>query len=403
MYNAELDMFDIHLDGKIYFFDDHNNKLLKNAPNNKTGGVGICNAGKNLKKMFYVKIIPSNYCQLSCKYCFSHKDRHAKQSMLNFDDIKSKLVEIRDSFATIKINFTGGGEPTTNVDAMKSIIDLFDCHLDVKFNISTNGLFDEKTREWLTSAPFENIIISLDGAYDYAAKEQIAGISRSDHAKTISNALYLLKANKDVKLFSVSSLETIMEDPKCLVEASCYFVDNGFTKFAVEYDAYLFYRKLSDNELDQLVQSAFYLMEWKRNNKECKLLNTTITSPSRFDSHDCCSGLIKDGNLCTFLPDGTISFCHRIQDGIHFNGMNEWRMGKLQQVEKSPLLQDAVKTTKHYKRKCKSCISRQICYSHLCPAVIYGNNENVMAEYCRNMIFMREAILSREIYHNLGG
>ena len=396
-YQPSIDAFAFQTTRGMLYFDDYANRLTTSEPAHDRDKLP---SSIGQSEAFSVKIVPSNACQLACSYCFSQDDRMHNHARLDFAAIRSKLLEIRDTQKVLQISFTGGGEPTTNMDVIEKTLELFGEHPNAVFHITSNGMFNATTREWLSRAPFESIALSIDGAYHHASLQQERPLSRLQYDTAISNAVALLNAGKNVKPLCVSTMRAIEDDPQCLALSAQFFWELGFRKMSLEYDMGIFHQALTDRQTKALIQSAVQLMSWKRQHKNCMMVNSVISKPSRFSMESRCVGIVATGRHCSIMPDGTVSFCHRVQNGRHFDSMADWVGRKMDQVVASQRLSNAVRLTEQFKARCQSCISRQICLSHICPATTMSG-QLAMENYCRNMLSMRRAILTNEIKYNV--
>lgn len=86
-YDNNLDIFELDIDNKKYYYNDYENTIGMNPMKSYVKPV------KNRDYVF-IKIIPSNKCNLECKYCFSRNDR--KGEILDFNSIKGLLQKIKD-------------------------------------------------------------------------------------------------------------------------------------------------------------------------------------------------------------------------------------------------------------------------------------------------------------------
>lgn len=99
-------------------------------------------------------------CNLACKYCYS-KNHSGKTIDINF-----AKRGISDYFAlnqqNREIRFFGAGEPTLEIELMRSILNYARQNNEIKVELQTNGFFDNKTSLWL-SKNINTIWISYDG------------------------------------------------------------------------------------------------------------------------------------------------------------------------------------------------------------------------------------------------
>jgi radical SAM protein with 4Fe4S-binding SPASM domain len=110
-------------------------------------------------------------CNLRCSYCHAsageeHKTETMTESMIDAI-LDCYFNNISEHTEKVKINFTGGGEPTYKLDklsyAIKKANDLSSQrNIKCSFHMATNGCYGQKIREFITNN-FSEVSLSFDG------------------------------------------------------------------------------------------------------------------------------------------------------------------------------------------------------------------------------------------------
>ena len=83
-------------------------KIIKNNTN------ATC---KNIDDEIYLKIVPSNACNLSCKYCYAESGAVAYKSFLSLDELKKIADDIKK--ITSHANYTLSPNPDIKIEPIK--------------------------------------------------------------------------------------------------------------------------------------------------------------------------------------------------------------------------------------------------------------------------------------------
>lgn len=383
-YDNNLDIFELDIDNKKYYYNDYENTIGMNPMKSYVKPV------KNRDYVF-IKIIPSNKCNLECKYCFSRNDR--KGEILDFNNIKGLLQKIKDENNKVVISFTGGGEPTTNFECIKKVAELFKGH-DVTFSITTNGVFNKDFRDFLIEYKF-NVAMSIDGDYNSALSEQSGKYTDITYNQALNNALELKKFGVEVTILTVITLETLMNNKNIQVDTLDYFYNLGLKMVGLTFDSSMLMKKLSQEQLDLVVESCKGVINWKRTHKDTSILQTLIYGDvNSYNENSMCPTVFSFKKGLTILPNGNLTFCHRVQNK-EFQ-LSEYTDDGLTRFEKSTCMENIIRKVKEQKKICRSCISRQTCMSQICPALyvnFYDGNDD-LKYFCKNHKYIRTRLLS---------
>jgi len=120
-----------------------------------------------------VTLFATDRCNLRCRYCYADAGKRNRE--MSFETAKAAIDLVAGNagligLAQFAIGFHGGGEPTTAWDLVTKAVDY--AHqvaenkgLDVEVFAATNGMFNEKQRDYILQK-FTNLNISIDGPAD---------------------------------------------------------------------------------------------------------------------------------------------------------------------------------------------------------------------------------------------
>lgn len=122
-------------------------------------------------------IVPSNVCQLQCKYCYSSSGHTNSNRYIEINAIKKCIdtvfenAKLYKKLSGAKLNFLfhGGGEPTANWTLFKNIVEYImqkttDTGTKIFLKIVTNGIISEEKAQWIAEV-FDEIVLSIDGPH----------------------------------------------------------------------------------------------------------------------------------------------------------------------------------------------------------------------------------------------
>ena len=120
-----------------------------------------------------VTLFATGRCNLRCRYCYADAGKQNRD--MSLETAKAAIDLIAGNAGLIglsqfKVGFHGGGEPTTAWDLVTQAVDYAyqvaeDKGLDVEVFAATNGMFNEKQRDYILQK-FTNLNISIDGPAD---------------------------------------------------------------------------------------------------------------------------------------------------------------------------------------------------------------------------------------------
>lgn len=315
-----------------------------------------------------LRIIPTNACQLDCRYCSTHHERELdfEKKPVSFDCVKQWIDYYADHFDCFTISFVGGGEPTINRILIENVL-TYTSSLNSRVNhsIITNGIIPHSFLEFLINKGVR-VVISMDGDYETVSNQQSGIYNYDTHEGIINNIAYLLKKNADFSVNSVFLAETLTRQNNAMVNTCEYFLSIGVKKLSISVDNSIWSKPMELSLRQSIKNNAINLVCWVPAHKKsisvgCELL------VSRTNYLDCreCQSVFKEGQSITITPNGKISYCYNDQiaaipqqDSIVETGKTIYSMNSR--------LREEIRQFR--KKNCDGCIARQICYVTRCPA-----------------------------------
>lgn len=261
-----------------------------------------------------IYIIPSNFCNLACKYCFIGKlDDNAVQEIefKTIDNIIQKYVAHlrKNHFLKASVVFYGA-EPLTAFNKIKYAVEKFKSIIDInwEFSIVTNGtLINDEIVAFFKENNF-GVGVSIDGPKDINDLNRIfkynSDISVYD---TIISKLKVLKDNGVSVGLSITLTQAILDNKKKFFE----WLKNLGVK-DINYNLLHYTSKCDDWEQYYCAASKF-LFESDKILRQLNVVDDRLQRKIRafnsdeFKYNDC--GAIGGHQLC-FAPNGDITVCH---------------------------------------------------------------------------------------------
>ena len=120
-----------------------------------------------------VTLFATSRCNLRCRYCYADAGKKSRDMLLETAKAAIDIVAGNAGLIGLSrfaVGFHGGGEPTTAWELVTEAVDYAyelaeKKGLDVEIFAATNGMFNEKQREYILQK-FTNLNISIDGPAD---------------------------------------------------------------------------------------------------------------------------------------------------------------------------------------------------------------------------------------------
>jgi len=396
LYNKEKDIFELKIDNNVIFYNDYSNEcsIYQNEVLNHNNKIQ-----QSEENIFFIKIIPSNACNLNCTYCFSENDRKSKQ-ILDYTRVQETIEKIAErKNVHFSVAFTGGGEPTTNLNCIKHVVEAFEGVCDVTFNITSNGIFERECLDYLIERKF-NVAISIDGNYEIARSQQTTELKVEKYNQAIENAIALQNAGLEVSILTVLSKDSIEKYAHCKEGVKelvlDYFYNIGFNAICINFDKGIFSCNNNEIFLDKIVKICEDIVEWKKIHKNVMVPFKYIYSRNNnYNEFGFCRGINQMSQTITIMPNGKYSFCHKVQ--LDELLLNEYSEDSIKIFFQEYNVKELRKSAIEHKKKCKTCISRQICMGDVCPALLIQNNQTKTDNFCANNRYLRAKLLGNAL------
>jgi uncharacterized protein len=181
-------------------------------PRPRTGGLGT---------PLFLGLITTRSCNMNCSYCdfVAPKDSSPFMKL----DLAKRAIEayftllIQRGVASAAIHFFGG-EPfyapqVVHFSVEYAKVRAAELGLSVRFEVITNGLFNNKTCEWIVNT-FDTVLLSLDGPADIQDLYRPTRKGRSSFELVRKNAKYLAQGGTELILRTCVTHETVTQLPE---------------------------------------------------------------------------------------------------------------------------------------------------------------------------------------------
>ena len=323
---------------------------LKNYVNNAVdGGISL------------IYLIPSNFCNLACKYCFIGKLNKEKQVMTTkiINQISKKYYEYlkkRDIKNSTIIFY--GGEPLTAFDQIKYSVKSFKKYKDVKweFAIVTNlTLLTEEIAQFFKYYDF-SVGVSIDGPKNTNDANRVFknGVG-SVYDKVVEKIELIKKYNLKLGL-SITLTNEILMDSNFL---------NWLKNLGIKDINYnlLHYTQQSDEWKKYYDRASKFLFKSDKILSKSGIIDDRLQRKIRafnskeFKYNDC--GAIGGHQLC-FSPNGDITVCHGLWNS-NKDICGNIKDCSIEDIEKSSIFKDWKTNLTINKEKCLHCPAIYIC------------------------------------------
>ena len=267
---------------------------------------------------FLVHILPTQKCNLQCKYCYT--DSSPEKNFENCCDYVNKVAKLVNGLPITVIHIEGG-EPLL----YEEIFDLIRVlKRKDKLYLVTNGyLITEKTAMQLKESGLQNIIVSLDYAnekFDIDKKACIQSLKILNNvgflpeisvAMTKNNieemeSLFALSQEYSIKRIRFGEIVRVGAAIKnALIFLTAFDYQNiipVFLKLSCEYSNLDSAISLNGNVFEECESSFKYKYETIMDKRPCNMNQTMITIDDKGDIYTCCNLVGQKrfliGNIC---------------------------------------------------------------------------------------------------------
>lgn len=270
--------------------------------------------------------LPTNDCNLGCKYCFSGAQPkkfgsipwEIAKAAIDLGVRNAVLNRMRFGTGKLVVRFFGGGEPTEYSDTFSGIVNYARASAD-KSNVEvlvatiTNGQIGEDRYEWFRDN-IDEVTISMDGPPDIQNEQRptAAGEKSFDMSWKFVSAMDAMKANiKGLRVTVTAQTVGRME------EIAEFFWDNLSRAYPVQFEPVYFSEVGRQNATMPLardfVEQFQKVEEMARRRHEMRRRHSTVataTRPLTIRANAYCDSLEGKGLFVT--PDGYLSLCSEV-------------------------------------------------------------------------------------------
>jgi radical SAM protein with 4Fe4S-binding SPASM domain len=270
--------------------------------------------------------LPTNDCNLGCKYCFSGAQPkkfgaipwEIAKAAIDLGTRNAILNRIRTGTGKLVIRFFGGGEPTEYWDSFSQIVEYarertLAANVGMLAATITNGQVDEEHFTWFKNN-IDEVTVSMDGPPDIqnAQRPTFAGEKSFDKSWKFVKQMDELKM--DIKAIRVTvTAQTVHRMP----EIAGFFWDNLKKAYPVQFEPVYFSEVGRQNT--SMPQAADFIKHFRNieemSRARCKAGKKhgpvgTATRPMAIRPSAYCDSLEGKGLFVT--PNGYLSLCSEI-------------------------------------------------------------------------------------------
>lgn len=274
--------------------------------------------------------LPTNDCNLGCKYCFSGAQPkkfgampwEIAKSAIDLGVRNAVLNRMRWGTGRLVIRFFGGGEPTEYWDTYAGIVDYARAsarrnNIGVFVGTITNGQIDEEHYEWFREN-LDEISVSMDGPPDIQNEQRptFAGEHSFDKTWKFVSTMDATRANLKAIRVTVTA-QTVGR----MGEIAEFFWDNLSRAYPVQFEPVYFSEVGRQNTTMPLardfVEQFRKVEEMARRRHEAGRRHSTVetaTRPLTIRATAYCDSLEGRGLFVT--PEGYLSLCSEISVAV---------------------------------------------------------------------------------------
>lgn len=325
-------------------------------------------------------------CNLRCKYCFAATGDFGGERTLMNPETGKKAIDflIRESAGrrNLEIDFFGG-EPLMNFDTVKEIIEYArskeqEHNKKFRFTITTNALLlNEENRKYINEN-IQNIVLSLDGREQTNDRMRYC-IDGSGSYRHILPKIKDMADSRNQDNYYVRG--TFTRENLDFSKDVLHLADQGFKQVSVEpvvaakdsgYD-------LREEDLPVLFSEyeklAREYVARKKQGEGFSFFHFMVDLSQGPCVAKRLGGCGSGHEYLAVTPEGDVYPCHQ------FVGMDEFRMGNVDEMKLDRKLQDTFKNSNVYtKKECMKCWAKFYC-SGGCAANAYQFNHDINHPY----------------------
>lgn len=338
------------------------------------------NTNKQLSLMY---LIPCNYCNLKCRYCFIGKiESDRKKEIMNDSILYCSLQEFSKHLKNKKIKqgqiIFYGAEPLMGFEVIKKTCKYIEQNnLNIQLSIITNAtLLNDEVVAFLTQNNI-SIGISIDGPKRINDKNRIFQSGKESVYDCVIDKIELLKKYNANFGLSITITDEILKEKKMFLEwLGSVQVNN------ISYNL-MHYTEKNDNWRNYYKEASKFLIESSkilpqisedRINRKVKVFNEGY-----FKYSDCAA--IGGNQICVGV-DGNVSICHGFWNNKKYSCGNI--LDGLDNIFETNTYRNWNTNLTINKTKCQNCPAISICGGGCAmqSEVLFGDSYNVDETFC---------------------
>ena len=329
-----------------------------------------------------ISIFLTDKCNMDCKYCYLEKQHKERDNhLIDFNFVKRGISDYFIDNYDPGIRYFGEGEPTLNYNMMKDIKIYADSITDrkVKYELQTNGVFNEEIAEWIRDN-LDIVYISLDGP---KRLNTLRTLGKNNIQNIIEKNISILMQNSNLQIGTRATISSLnVYNQKEIID---YFISMNIKIVFVD----LIFCQVGKNKNDYGVDYKVFVDEFV-NAREYAISNdvfygTMFTTNFDEEVSIACRSCIPTPHLTI---DGYVSCCDmccninsNLKDLIY--GKYDSQEDKIYYDEKA--IQRIKKRNINYLDECNLCSIKQYCAGGCLGEALNesGNMYGIKEESCK--------------------
>lgn len=324
---------------------------------------------KNNFRELNISLIPTQSCNLNCKYCYSHGKKDNRY--ISPDKIKDTMNFFCEyfPFSFCRVDFVGGGEPLYDLQELINMVNIISEILDENnkepiFWLCTNGLLLKKDILYYLDKKHFYLGISLDGSAEINDFNRVDLNGYGTYNRVVKKILDIKNSNElSRNIKDLWNCAVITSNTKSLVEILQHSYELGFRNLQMKMvwsDNHMI--RLSNEKAIQLYEDLtnflFSLIEEKNINEFLCICNENDTYGKILLRIIIQSGVTRRCNAgvnkFSISPEGKLYPCDS------FLGIEEYCIGDIYNGFNSMYQEFSAKRNDDIE-KCRVCWARYIC------------------------------------------
>lgn len=347
---------------------------------------------RHRKNWSTIMLLLGNTCPLACRYCYANAGRNNEIMSVEMAD-RAVATYLAQKPCNPKVNFFGGGEPSTNPAVIKHLINKYGSK--IRWKISTCGVMSEQFLHWLIDNHV-GITVSLDGPphiQNDLRPLRGGGESADIVERTIA---ILIERGRSVGIRATITKETLNQLDSIL----SYYDDIGIDRIHVECLSPLgragdviatAKNGMSHLNVSDRIDMAIKGLDWAKSmGKRLRMGGLAYLLNPRIAGY--CGPM--QGQTMVVNHRGQLTACSEVVDD-GFEGWSTFYLGNITAKNELHVRQDTFEYLKQRRvttmEPCRQCFARYLCRGG-CAHKAWVETGNVFSQNSDNCQFVRTAV-----------